>query len=338
MDRIMKKLFRFDQWFIAFRARQPLSIPLHMNGFQIIKPPAGHFYADPFIVEHNGKDYVFFEDYSIAGHKGVISFVAIEKDGSYGDCQVAIEKDYHLSYPFIFKEDGKIFMIPETSKNNTIELYEAVNFPCEWKLAHVLLEGFDASDTTLFSANKKWLFTLITAPGEREGNLFLFFADSIYGTWHPHPLNPVNSDPANSRPGGNLFYYGSRLIRPAQNGAVKYGRSLVFNEIFCMTEDTFSEIKLAEMGPSWLEYNKCFHTYNFNENFEVVDGLFSTTDYFKVFRHLQSVKQLSDKSSQRGSQHGRHGDYSQILGEEKRRRKDSSAPGGLNDDQTDDQL
>jgi hypothetical protein len=35
---------------------------------------------------------------------------------------VAVERDHHLSYPFVFSHDGAVYMIPETSAANRVEL------------------------------------------------------------------------------------------------------------------------------------------------------------------------------------------------------------------------
>ena len=39
--------------------------------------------------------------------------------------------DYHLSFPYVFKEDENIFLMPETSQNNRLEIYKCVDFPAK---------------------------------------------------------------------------------------------------------------------------------------------------------------------------------------------------------------
>lgn len=286
-----EKLFIFKQWFIAFRKKQPFAVPLDMKGFQIIRPPAGRFFADPFVIEHEGRNYIFFEDYLLTKRKGVISFVAIDEQGNCSEPQIALETKYHLSYPFLLKTDQGIFMIPETSANNTIELYEAVNFPAQWVLKKVMVHGIKACDSTIYQYNDKlWLLTNVINPREPagKGELCAFYSDSLFAGWQPHELNPVNSDPGTARPAGNIFFHEGKIVRPSQNCSLEYGASIVFNEITRLTETEYSEQKLFELTPEWCKNNHKFHTYNFNNHWEVIDGLSDVVDIFKPFRWLSS--------------------------------------------------
>lgn len=288
---IRGKLFVFKQWFIAFRKKQPFAMPLALNGFQIIRPPAGRFFADPFVIEDNGRHYIFFEDYRLTTRKGVISCIEIDAQGNYSDPQIVLEKPYHLAYPFLFKSDQRMFMIPDSSANNTIELYEAVNFPAQWVLKKVLLSGLRASDSTIFPyKDKLWLFTNVMNPRERagKGELHVFFADSLCDRWQPHACNPVNQDPRTARPAGNIFFHEGKIIRPSQNCAFQYGASLIMNEITDLAETTYAEQPLFELGPAWCGNNQRLHTYNANRHWEVIDGLSEVFDLLKPVRWLSS--------------------------------------------------
>lgn len=258
-----------------------------MEDFQIIKPPAGRFYADPFVIEKDGKNYIFFEDYKITKGKGVISFIEIGDAGVCTEPKVVLEKKHHLAYPFLFHYEHKIYMIPDTGHNNTIELYEAVNFPDEWRLIKVLMAGFKAVDSTLlFHNDKVWLFANVFEAGDDYGKLCVFYADSIFSEWKPHRKNPVNADQHSARPAGHIFRHEGKLIRPSQKWGTLYGQAMVFNEIIDLSEDNYQEVQLMEVGPEWLDKNECFHTYNFNEQFEVIDGLVIKNEILKLPRWL----------------------------------------------------
>ena len=70
----------------------------------------------------------FFENYSYNSKKGKISCGKII-DNKIVDVKDALDLDYHLSYPFIFKENDNIYMIPEANANRRLEIYKCVNFP-----------------------------------------------------------------------------------------------------------------------------------------------------------------------------------------------------------------
>ena len=116
----LRKLFVFQQWFIAFRRKQPVALPLPMAGFQVIQPPAGRFYADPFIMEKKKKNYIFFEDYRLRNRKGVISCIEINEKGEPLPPRVVLEKEHHLAYPFLLKTSQGIFMLPDPSAHRTL--------------------------------------------------------------------------------------------------------------------------------------------------------------------------------------------------------------------------
>ncbi len=290
MSVIFDKLFTYPQWFIAYRDRKLFNTPFDTEGFKIIDPPPGRFYADPFVIKHKGKNYIFFEDYCCIKGKGVISFIEIDREGNYSTPKIVLQKDYHLSYPFLFNWNHQIFMIPETNQNNTIELYSTINFPYDWKLEKVIMKDLNANDTTIwFSDNKTWMFTNILETGRAEfTDLWLFYADTIFDEWKPHPRNPIISDITSARPAGNMFMHKGEIIRPAQNCSARYGQALAFNKLTCLTEHDYGELKIEQVNPNWHPGNLSFHTYNFNEDLEVIDGELIKKDILSPYRRLAS--------------------------------------------------
>lgn len=286
MSKVFDKVFVYPQWFIAYRNQRLFDIPFDTGGFNIIYPPSGRFYADPFVIKHQDKNYIFFEDYSFIKNKGVISFVEIDNNGNHTAAEIVLQKEYHLSYPFLFRWNNQVFMIPETGGNGTVELYAADNFPYDWKLVKVMMKDLIACDTTIwFSEQKIWLF--MNQPGCTD--LFLFYADTIFDEWIPHPKNPIVSNICGARPAGNLFIHNGDIIRPGQNCANRYGQALVFNKVTCLTEQDYQEEVLGQVDSSWLPSNISFHTYNFNEDLEVIDGELIRTDIRKPYIKLASI-------------------------------------------------
>src|SRR5262249_62387392 len=101
---------------------------------------------------------------------------------------------------------------PDTLEKRQIQLYRAVNFPRQWTLEKVLIEGISAVDPTLFEHNGKfWLF----AANPQNDELFLFYSDSLFGKWNDRPRNPIVSDLRRARPAGHVFFEHRRIIRPA---------------------------------------------------------------------------------------------------------------------------
>src|SRR5262249_7013852 len=55
-----------------------------MSDFRWLEPRAGHFWADPFPIEHDGGRWLFFEEYSYQERRGWIACAEIERDGTLG--------------------------------------------------------------------------------------------------------------------------------------------------------------------------------------------------------------------------------------------------------------
>lgn len=274
--RAMEKSYLKEQWFIAIRKKSAFDPYSFTNSdFKVIEPPSERFFADPFIINYEDKDYIFFEDLAYSDNKGVISCIALDKYGNYSEPRVVLERDYHLSYPFIFNHDNKIYMMPETLQNNTIEIYEAEEFPYKWKLKKVLLKDIKAVDATIFRYDQKyWMFANIAnAEDSMLEDLHLFYSDSIFGDWQEHSKNPVISDMKSSRPAGRVFSHNDKLIRPSQETSVRYGYALNFNRIDVLTETDYKETKISRIKPEFIQDNLAIHTYNSTANFEVIDGL-----------------------------------------------------------------
>ena len=67
-----------------------------------------------------------------------------------------LERDYHLSYPFLFEWHGQLSMAPETKRNKTIELYRYVEFPLKWEFERVIIDDVQAVDATLHELDGMW--------------------------------------------------------------------------------------------------------------------------------------------------------------------------------------
>ena len=72
---------------------------------------------------------MFFEDVDVTHRRGVISHCRLDSEGKASEPRMVLERPYHLSYPFVFRWNADVFMLPETGQNNAVELYRAQEFP-----------------------------------------------------------------------------------------------------------------------------------------------------------------------------------------------------------------
>lgn len=266
-----------EQWFIAWRRRAHDHGPSDITstaGFRFLRPPRQYFYADPFLIKRDARNFIFFEHYSYRDRKAVISYVELAPDGAASPPQLALQTEHHLSYPFVFEHDGQVYMLPESREVRRIELWRARTFPHDWQLARVLLDGVNAGDPTWFAfEGRYWLFANLAVEGAASSDeLHCFFSSKPFGPWQPHALNPVISDVRLARPAGRIYQRDGRLVRPAQDCALVYGHRVVLREIDVLSPTEYREHSIGSIEPEWMPGNVGTHTYDFNEDFEVVDG------------------------------------------------------------------
>lgn len=227
--------------------------PVELEGFDLasyaplpIDPEI--FYADPFVIERDGRSHLFAEACPYATGKGVIVAAEVAPGGAPGPFRTVLEHAWHLSYPYVFTHEGETYLMPESSARGGVDIHRAVDFPERWELAHSLLEGVPAVDATLFEHDGRlWLLAGVATPGGSDWDeLFAWHAPALAGPWTPHALNPVKSDCRSARPGGRPIRMDGQLLRPAQRCEKFYGEALVWLEIRKLSPEAFEEVEIAE--------------------------------------------------------------------------------------------
>lgn len=277
---IGKKIFFSDafSWALYYKINgQNPSLENNYTTYRKLRPDKDKFWADPFVVYKNERFFVFVEEFIYRKNKGHISVLELDKTGNLMNTQRIIEKSYHMSYPFVFEYNGTFYMIPETSSNNTIDLYKCVSFPDKWEYFKNIMNDIKAVDTTLYYYNNKWwLFTVIDETNNMSGcetELFLFYSDDILSDkWICHPKNPIVADVRSARPAGKIFRHEGKLIRPSQDCSGRYGNAFILNHILNLSETEYEESPVSRVNPDWDTNLRGTHTYNFDQNFTIIDA------------------------------------------------------------------
>ena len=263
------------QWILLFRLGKSPS--REFPEFQKLLPPKDKFWADPFLWNHEDQHFVFLEELPFSTEKGYISVLEILKNGKITSPQKVLELPYHLSYPFLFEFEEKLYMIPESFSARNIQLFECTDFPLKWHHKMDLMTNIVAADTTLlFHKNKWWMFTNMveTEGSSLDDELYLFYADSpLTSEWIAHPQNPIVSDVRRARPAGNLFFENGKLIRPSQDCSKVYGLGFNFNEIEILSETEYREKHLTNVRPDWDKNLHRVHSFNHQNGLTIIDGM-----------------------------------------------------------------
>ncbi|MFY8019736.1 MAG: glucosamine inositolphosphorylceramide transferase family protein, partial [Bacteroidia bacterium] len=266
----------FKQWVLYIGTNTGSNSKPDFSTYDIILPPIDRSWADPFLYTRENKNYLFIEEYIFTTKKGFLSVMELHEDGTYSNPIKVLETDYHLSYPFLIEDEGKLYMIPETSQHNTIELFECVNFPLEWKLNKLIKSDICAVDSTIIKRDGLyWMFNNIkeNKGASSHDELFLFYANSLTSdNWIAHPQNPIVSDVRGSRPAGNIINENGKLFRVAQNCSNHYGYGMQIAEIIELNKDTYSEKIVSSIHPNFNKDVISTHTYNVIGNKAIIDA------------------------------------------------------------------
>ncbi|MBN2292948.1 MAG: hypothetical protein JXM70_11015 [Pirellulales bacterium] len=200
--------------------------------------------ADPFMIRQHGKWYMFFEVIHHDSKHGDIG-LATSYDGlKWKYEQIVLVEPFHLSYPCVFEWKKELYMIPETSWENSVRLYKSHNFPYDWTFEKTLISLPDVADATPFYYDDKWwMFTSVAS----HDVLRLFFCEDLTGEWQEHPCSPIIEGNCQiARPGGRVLILDGRIIRFAQNDYPTYGTALRAFEIFELSTTTYKEKESSE--------------------------------------------------------------------------------------------
>ena len=245
----------------------------------------GEFVADPFLFAWRDRVWLFFEgmykgrgDRGVA--KGVVGCMRYDKDkGGWSYQGVVLEEPYHLSYPQVFEDNGVVYMIPETAQAGEVALYEAVDFPLQWRKKAVLIRG-KYVDSSVFCTGGEYY--IVTTPDDKQSRAELWCAASLTGPWERHiASDKVSSSPALRRNGGAIYKDSDRIYRIAQDCDGGYGKRLHRVPILEVSAAAYSEGSpdLLSDAISWPQPGM-HHTYNRIRMgatlFEVVDRHYNT--------------------------------------------------------------
>ena len=247
-----------------------------LTQFRWLESPPDRDWADPFLFEHAGQTWLFFEEMDSAAGRGHIACGRLTPDGTLVDVRPVLKRPYHLSYPQIIAADNEIYLVPEAAESGGVELYRAISFPDRWVLDQRLLD-FPCVDSTVFRAGAGW--KMYTSPVAVKGHAPITWAmqsERLRGPWQYDSQGPVSTDAGSARGAGNIIRTNGRRIRPSQDCAIDYGRALLFNELLEPEDSRYRERVVARVESGWLPGLVGVHTYNRCGTWEVIDGNFST--------------------------------------------------------------
>ncbi|MBQ7043224.1 MAG: hypothetical protein IJN78_01315 [Clostridia bacterium] len=271
-----------NRYAVAFRQRYGRALYEDNSSdapFILVKNTFRYWMADPFLVKHDGQNYLFAEMYDKKHSKGVIGYSKLNGNRC-SRFRVCLKESHHLSYPCVFNRDDDIYMVPEAKDNNEIALYKAIDFPKKWKKEQIICNKPCVDSTQVSYKNENWYFTTIANDRGSDNNLFLVSETD-------GEAFELSTDSLTLRSAGNVISYKNQLIRPSQDDTT-YGDAVILNRIDVFdvnnyTENPFKRILPpdTDAGTDGINIKLCnnrrniqfngLHTYNVNEDYEVID-------------------------------------------------------------------
>uniref|UniRef100_A0A7N0TLU7 Glucosamine inositolphosphorylceramide transferase 1 n=1 Tax=Kalanchoe fedtschenkoi TaxID=63787 RepID=A0A7N0TLU7_KALFE len=227
----------------------PVSNPVITCGLVSAAGFPSNFVADPFLYLQDDVLYMFYETKNTITLQGDIGVArSMDKGATWQPLGIALDEDWHLSYPYVFDHLGKIYMMPESSCKGELRLYQAVKFPLKWRLEKVILDKPLVDANIIFHAGKYWLFGSDHRGfgTKKNGELEIYYGSSPLGPWRPHKKNPIyNVDKSlGARNGGRPFIYNGNLYRVGQDCGETYGRRARVFKVELLNTNEFVEVEV----------------------------------------------------------------------------------------------
>lgn len=201
------------------------------------------FVADPFMLTWKGLHYLFFEVLNADRETGEIGYATSKdlRDWTYRG--IVLREKFHLSYPYVFEENGSVYMVPECGDSGGIQLYRADCFPDRWVHVTTLMPGqgkyAPILDSSLVKHQGRWY---MFSYARKVDKMHLFSSGCLTGPWKEHPKSPIISgSPHYARPGGRVIEHNGALFRFSQDGIPNYGSKVWGFRITNLSECEYDE-------------------------------------------------------------------------------------------------
>ena len=219
--------------------------------------------ADPFLYNHKGKLYLFYESKTML-LPGVIKMICTTDLVHWSDPIVVLQESYHLSFPFVFEDEGRIYMIPETSDDKSIRLYEAENDDLNsFRFVSELVKDFEVDKWKVSFCDsiihkKDGMYYLFTSRLNSEGIniLELYLSRHLSGKYAPHPCSPIVCSNKVGRNAGRIMEYNGEVLRFSQDCSIRYGDNVSVSRITVLTQNDYREEQIYE---NIIPTDQCFY-------------------------------------------------------------------------------
>lgn len=285
-----EKKSRYYHWQIAYRKHGE-------KIFKTIDNPPYAWAADPFLVEYEGKVFLFAELFLYKSERnGVIGYCEYE-NGCFSDWKISMDNHWHLSYPNVFVKDGKLMMCPETYQKKEVSIYELVELPNKWKIHKIILYDVMLVDSTFLSLeNQHFMFSFKPSFIGNEGSLIQYKISEDYQVLSE---KIISSDISVARPAGNFIKNKNKIFRVCQISGCNYGEGIKITKVESVWPE-YKENIVKTIYPSdiLVDSNKKIdgiHTFNSLGDLEVIDIKYYDKTFGEYIASKRTKKVFTNK-------------------------------------------
>lgn len=210
---------------------------------QLLNPNASVILADPFLFVKEGTLYLFYEHLTRWFGTGRICMRSTKDLNTWTEEKDVLVEPFHLSFPFVFEDNGKVYMLPETGDDKSITLYEAEDSTlARWVKVKKLMDDDEPwYDTVIHKQDGKYY--LFTGHDDNVRQVqHLFVSDTLTGPYSEHPASPIADGRDCGRNAGSIVENEGVLYRPVQVCLNSYGEQTSVMKIDKLTPDEYKEI------------------------------------------------------------------------------------------------
>lgn len=211
------------------------------------KPKPVLFQADSFLFVKEDELFLFYE-LQHWDDPGCIAMVKTKDLKTWTKPQIVLQQPFHLSFPYVFEDNGTIYMIPESQESDSIRLFKANEDLTSFTYIRTLLQQ-ERKDGIHYNYNDSHIY-------RKEGKYYLFTSyqkdwmyyqelyvadDLLNGKFVKHPASPICINNEYGRNGGSLIHFDGRLLRVTQDCHENYGDNVSLLEITRLDEEHYEE-------------------------------------------------------------------------------------------------
>lgn len=229
------------------------------------------WFADPFILSVTDHDIIILaEEYCYSVKRGRIARVVIDRHTYKEKCfEIILELPTHLSFPFIIRQNGKIYLVPENSASGCSTVYEYDDCLRKCTPLHCLSDK-PLADATIYESNENAYLSATILPDTNSNSVKIFAFDKK-SLKAGDQIAMVEFPILCGRNAGEVFSVNGQQYRPAQDCTLRYGHGVILQKM-SNTNGVWSFENVNSIYPWSFKYNLGIHTFNHYDGLIVIDA------------------------------------------------------------------